>query len=68
MGYLSRQPNSNEPPKYSNNPWIQETELMDETALLISGAAKRCKECNRACRLNTLTMGYCPDCYLDRKI
>ena len=66
MGYLSRQPNSNDKPKYSNNPWIQETELMDETALLISGEAERCRECKRACRVKNLTAGLCPDCYLNR--
>lgn len=65
MGYLSRQPDSNDPPrpKDGKSPWLEETELLDEFALLLEGAAKRCQKCKRATRVRHLNADQlCPDC------
>lgn len=65
MGNLSRKPTSNESPVGSENPWLEETELMDKIALLLAGMAKRCVNCKRACRLKHLSeSGHCPDCFV----
>lgn len=65
MGYLSRFPTSNDPPRpSSDNRWIEETDAMDEVALLLNGLAKRCRQCNQAARLKYLDKEHrrCPDC------
>lgn len=64
MGYASRLPNSNDPPRdrIPGNPWIQETEFMDSFALLLNGNARRCQACRRPARVQYLTEGFCPDC------
>ncbi|HQK63554.1 MAG TPA: hypothetical protein PLF16_00200 [Candidatus Staskawiczbacteria bacterium] len=64
MGYLSRQPTSNDPPKpEGKSPWLEETELLDEFALLLNGMAKRCQKCKRATRVRHLDADqHCPDC------
>ncbi|KKU48512.1 hypothetical protein A3H10_02285 [Candidatus Uhrbacteria bacterium RIFCSPLOWO2_12_FULL_46_10] len=65
MGYLNRKPASNDPPqpKEGKSQWLGETELLDETALLIAGLAKRCAKCDRATRTKHLdTEQRCPDC------
>jgi hypothetical protein len=65
MGNFSRLPNSNAPlpSKDENNPWLEETECYDEIALLLSGLAKRCSECERSTRTYYLEDGLYPDCY-----
>jgi hypothetical protein len=64
MGYASRLPNSNDLPRDQpqGNPWIQETEMMDTFALLLSGRARRCLKCRRPIRVEYLTDKCCPDC------
>lgn len=64
MGFMSRQPTSNDPPRKQseNNPWIEETDLMDTFALLLNGAAYRCTACHRPIRVRHLENGLCPDC------
>lgn len=64
MGYLTRTPTSNDPPRArSNNPWLEETEMMDEVALILGGYAKRCATCKRPARLKYLDEDRnCPDC------
>jgi hypothetical protein len=65
MGYLSRQPNSNEPPRRTEgkSQWLEETDISDEFALLLSGDAKRCVVCRLAVRKKHLdAKGQCPDC------
>jgi len=64
MGHLTRTPTSNDPPGATagKSPYLEETELMDETALLLSGAAMRCSRCRLAVRTQYLEGGLCPDC------
>ncbi len=64
MGYLSRQPTSNDlPSRESKSPWLGDNEFLDEVALLLSGSAKRCVECQRATRVCYLDPNQrCPDC------
>jgi hypothetical protein len=63
VGYLTRTPTSNDPPRArGNNPWLEETEMMDEIALLLGGYARRCVTCQRSARLKYLKDGKCPDC------
>lgn len=62
MGYGTRTPTSNEAQREKSNPWIEENDCMDEIALLLCGAAKRCRQCRRACRTRHLQDGLCPDC------
>lgn len=65
MGYLSSKPDSNEPQPQSGakSRWLEENELVDEFALLLSGSAKRCKKCAKAVRVYYLEGDLCPDCY-----
>jgi len=65
MGYLSRQPTSNDPPKpqEGKSPWLEETGLLDEVALLLNNMAKRCQKCKRATRVRHLDANQLyPDC------
>jgi hypothetical protein len=65
MGYLSRQPTSNDPPPSNEgkSPWLEENELVDEVCLLLNGLAKRCVVCKRATRIRHLdSKQRCPDC------
>lgn len=63
MGYMSRLPNSNEPPRKQDNPWIEEDDFFDAVALVLNGFAKRCQICKRPIRLKYLDEnGHCPDC------
>lgn len=65
MGYLSRQPTSNDPPQPTENPWGGD-ELMDDAALLLNDMARRCVACKRVTRSTFLQekagQPYCPDC------
>jgi hypothetical protein len=63
MGYMSRKPNSNDPPSPERaGRWLDTSDVMDEFALMISGNAKRCRGCKRATSLKYLVDGQCPDC------
>ena len=66
MGYLSRQPNSNELPRPlvdKKSPWLGDNELLDEVVLILNGLAKRCMKCRRATRVRHLDSDqHCPDC------
>lgn len=65
MGYLSGKPTSNNPPRPTEgkSPWLGESELMDEVALLLDGSAKRCTGCKRATHVRNLDSNqHCPDC------
>jgi hypothetical protein len=64
MGYGSRQPTSNDPPRSrpQGNPWIEETEVMDSIALLLAHMAARCTGCKRPVRNKYLKDNKCPDC------
>jgi hypothetical protein len=65
MGYLSRKPSSNEPSTnlLAENSWGG-NEIMDDTALLLNGLAKRCKQCNRVAWIRYLENDLCPDCII----
>lgn len=65
MGYLSRQPTSNDIPcpKEGKSPWLEENEYVDEVCLLLNGLAKRCAVCKRATRVRHLdSEQHCPAC------
>lgn len=65
MGYQSRLPTSNDPPQVSKkNPWLSTNELVDATALLLSGDAERCQgPCKRPIDIRHLDKEkLCPDC------
>ena len=65
MGYLSRQPSSNNipKPKKKKNPWLKENEHVDEFCLLLNGLAKRCIVCKRVASVYYLdSEQHCPDC------
>lgn len=61
MGWLSRLPNSNDPPKETWDYGPQEP--LDDFAALLNELAKRCQECKRVTMnkyLNSMTR--CPEC------
>lgn len=61
MGFLSRQPNSNDPPRDSWKYGPQEP--LDDFAAMLNGLAKRCHDCKRVTMKKYLgTMGLCPTC------
>ena len=65
MGFLCRKPTSNNSPKLreGKSPYLGETELLDEVALLLSGDARRCNKCKLAVRIKYLDQNdNCPDC------
>jgi hypothetical protein len=63
MGYLSRLPNSNDPPPERSSRWLSTSDFMDETALLLAGKARRCVLCRRATDVKHLDGNrLCPDC------
>ena len=65
MGYLTRQPTSNEPPRTltGKSQWLGDTEVMDEIAMLLNGIAERCAKCKRATHTRHLDSNQiCPDC------
>lgn len=67
MGYLCRKPTSNDPPRpeTGKSRWLEETDLLDETALLLGGLAEHCKKCGKSVRVKHLVWGVCPDCRED---
>lgn len=65
MGYMSRQPTSNNLPQLreGKSPWLGDNELVDEIALLLNDLAKRCKKCKRVTHVRYLDSNqHCPDC------
>jgi hypothetical protein len=66
MGFLSRQPGSDEIPRSTagKSPWLCETELVDEFVLRLQGKVKRCGgDCHRPTHIQYLDdSGRCPDC------
>ena len=65
MGYLSRLPTSNDPPRSTSgeDPWLGDNELMDRYALVLNGLAKKCVKCGRMTHINNLDIEcFCPDC------
>jgi len=64
MGFQTRKPTSNDPPRAkSSNPWIGENNIVDETCLLLNDLAKRCTICKRVIRIKYLDENqHCPDC------
>lgn len=65
MGHMSRLPTTNDTPRPQNRnePWLGENELMDRTALILSGSAKKCVACLRLTHISNLDINcLCPDC------
>jgi len=66
MGYLSRQPTSNDMPKSTSgkSPWLGETEDVDEFVLRLQGKIKKCTgPCGRQTHIKHLDKDdHCPDC------
>jgi len=67
MGYLSRQPTSNDPPKFQDNPWGAQDGIRDDIAVLLGEDGKCCATCKRVILNEHLKQkddkNYCPDCY-----
>ena len=65
MGHLSRLPNSNDPPKYSSNPWGSQNPNLDDIAVLLNDMGKRCSVCKRVVLNKHVKekdgIDYCPD-------
>lgn len=62
MGWFSRLPTSNDPPR-EHSKWGSQSDVMDDIACLLSGTAKRCRECKKPTMLKHLNdQGHCPDC------
>jgi len=65
MGYLSRQPTSNDPPRSreGKSPWLGENDYLDKTALILAGLVEKCVKCERATHVRHLDSNqHCPDC------
>ena len=66
MGFATRQPTSNDIPKprEGKNPWLGDSDCVDELALVLNGTAKRCAgPCVRVTHVHHLDSdGKCPDC------
>ena len=65
MGFLTRQPGSNEIPSSQANPWGSQDDCYDDVAVLLNGGGKRCCVCQRVV-LNSHILqkdgrNYCPD-------
>ena len=62
MGYLTRKPTSNEPPKKGKSPYGG-GEIIDDFHLLLNGDGRYCKKCQRVTRNEHLDENdLCPDC------
>ena len=67
MGWGSRLPSSNDPPRAGQNPWGA-TEMLDDTAILLNELGRRCQGgCHRVIRNEFLIVvsdhgACCPDC------
>ena len=65
MGFLSRQPNSNDPDTSTDNPWGSQNPCVDDIAVLLNEAGKRCYVCKRVVLNRHLKTkddkNYCPD-------
>jgi len=64
MGYGSRLPTSNEPPRpiKEKRKWLGDNEYLDEFALVLNGLTKRCTKCGGKTHVDYLKDGLCPDC------
>lgn len=66
MGWQTRTPTSNDPPKVEVEEvtWVQEAldDVIDITCLLLWGRAKRCTKCRVPALLKYLKDGKCPTC------
>ena len=67
MGFGTRQPTSNDIPRpvgQKKSPWLGESDVMDEKALVLAGLVKQCiGECGRRTHIEHLDEnGKCPDC------
>lgn len=67
MGFLTRKPDSNDPPKdFSENPWGPKSDVLDDVAVLLNSMGKRCCRCRRVVMNEHLKekdgKHYCPDC------
>jgi len=66
MGYLSRKPTSNDPPRNgAENPWGPQDDIRDDISVLLAGEGRRCAACSRVI-LNEFLRSrgdklYCPD-------
>lgn len=65
MGYLSRLPNSNDPPSNSWDYGPQEPH--DDVSVLLNGLGKRCSGCKRVTMNRCLTDGHCPVCKNEKR-
>ena len=66
MGYLSRKPTSNDPPRgREENPWGPQDDVRDDISVLLSGEGMRCTTCRRVVLNEFLRWrddrSYCPD-------
>lgn len=65
MGFMSRKPDSNDPPRDREGRWLDTDEFADEFFLLVSERAHRCRDCHEATSDRYLRDGKCPDCRPD---
>lgn len=65
MGFLTRQPTSNETPSAKLNPWGPVDGIQDDISVLLGGGGKRCCVCKRVVLNEWLKVkdgkNYCPD-------
>ena len=65
MGFMTRTPDSNDPPFQEKNPWGSQNDLLDDTAVLLNNLGRRCCICKRVVLKAHLTCEtgryYCPD-------
>lgn len=66
MGYLSRLPNSNDPPRETWEYGPQEP--LDDFAAALNGLAKRCSGCKRVTMNRHLIDWHCPVCKNEKEI
>ena len=66
MGFASRKPNPNEPMISSENPYGSDSDVLDDTAVLLTKRGKRCRVCKRVILNRYLKFKdgkpFCPDC------
>lgn len=62
MGFLTRQPDSNDPPRDRKGRWLDTNDVVDDFFLLVSGRAQPCRDCHKATSNRYLYAGKCPDC------
>ncbi len=50
----------------SVNVWGSNTTMVDDTALLLGGDGKRCRQCRRVTKCEFLENDLCPDCFQEQ--